>query len=92
MVPSALRSANVRGLEIDRVFEHGEILAYIRLLLSYVNPPSADNPGVREIRFNFVQSLNPVRSHSMRFLACALIDASGAAKLPDLAERFRGRE
>ena len=55
-VPSELRHANAQGLHIDRVFEHGEILAYIRLVLRYVNPPSAKDPSIREIRYNFVPS------------------------------------
>ncbi len=87
-----LRGSNARGLKIDRVFEHGEILAYVRLLVSYVNPPSAADPSVREVRFNFVESINPIKSHSIRFLACSLIKASGQAPLPELSERFRGRE
>ena len=87
-----LRRANAEGLEIDRVFEHGEILAYVRLLLSYVNPPSAADPAIREIRYNFIESVNPLKRHSIRFLACALIKASGQVPLPDLRERFRGRE
>lgn len=88
-VASDRRSANADKLWIDRVFEHGEVLAYIRLLLSYMNPPSAEHPSIREIRYNFVQSANPFSSHSMRLLACALIDASGQAPMPQLFERFR---
>jgi hypothetical protein len=91
-VDRELRTTNANGLAIDRVFEHGEILAYVRLLLSYVNPPSAAHPGIREIRYNFVTSPNFVRSHSMRLLACGLIDASGQARLPQLFERFRARD
>ena len=75
-VKSDLRTPNVKGLKIDRIFEHGEILSYIRLLMSYINPPSATDPAIREIRYNFVESINPFRSHSMRLIACALIDAS----------------
>lgn len=89
-VKGDLREANAAGLWTERIFEHGEILAYVRLLLSYVNPPSAAHPSVREVRYNFVQSANPLASHSMRLLACALIDASGQARIPDLMERFRG--
>lgn len=91
-VSHELRAGNARGLVIDRVFEHGEILAYVRLLVSYANPPSAADPAIREVRFNFVESINPIKSHSIRFLACALIKASGQAPLPELSERFRGRE
>ena len=64
------RDLNASGLKIDRVFEHGEILAYIRLLLSYVIPPSEENPSVKEIRYNFIQTLNPFKNHSMIELAC----------------------
>ena len=63
---------NVKGLHIDRAFEHGEALAYIRLLISYAYPPPALNPSVREIRFNVVETLNPFKNHSMRLLAIAL--------------------
>ena len=75
-VKSDLRTLNAKGLKIDRIFEHGEILSYARLILSYFNPPSANDPAIREIRYNFVQSLNPFSSHSMRLIACALIDGS----------------
>ena len=88
-VNSDLRNMNVKGLKIDRIFEHGEILAYVRLIMSYVNPPTANDPAIREIRYNFVDSVNPFSSHSMRLIACALIDASGQASIPHLYERFQ---
>jgi pimeloyl-ACP methyl ester carboxylesterase len=88
-VKSDLRSVNVKGLKIDRIFEHGEILAYLRLIMSYVNPPTANDPAIREIRYNFVDSINPFSSHLMRLIACALIDASGQASIPALFERFQ---
>jgi Lipase (class 3) len=64
---------NVKGLHIDRVFEHGEVLAYLRLHISYIYPPPALNPSVREIRFNVVETINPLKNHSMRLLAVALM-------------------
>jgi hypothetical protein len=76
-VPVELRQLNARGLQIDRVFEHGEILSYIRLILRYLNPPQAKDPSIREIRYNFVRSINPFSSHSMRLIACELIRANG---------------
>jgi hypothetical protein len=75
-VDRELRTLNSRGLQIDRIFEHGEILAYARLLLGYLNPPSASNPAIRQIRYNFVESINPFSSHSMRLIACALLEAA----------------
>ena len=76
-VDTELRTVNSQGLKITRIFEHGEALAYIRLLLRYVNPPSESNPAIREIRYNFVQSINPFASHSMRLIACELLRAKG---------------
>ena len=73
--PQALRTANAEGLNTDRVFEHGEILAYIRLVISYVMPPRQTNPAITEIRCNFNESFNPFSSHSMRDLACDLTEA-----------------
>ena len=64
---------NVKGLHIDRAFEHGEVLAYLRLLISYMYPPSALSPSVREIRFNVVETINPLKNHSMQLLAVALM-------------------
>ena len=74
----AQRDINARELVIDRIFEHGEVLAYVRLLLGYVSrssdkdAPSEGNPAIQETRYNFIQSLNPFKSHSMGFLACRL--------------------
>jgi pimeloyl-ACP methyl ester carboxylesterase len=75
---------NAKDLHIDRAFEHGEALAYIRLLISYVYPPPAYNPSVREIRFNVVKTTNPFRNHSMRLLAVALMRE--ALKISDIRE------
>jgi hypothetical protein len=90
-VTRKVRASNVKGLHIDRIFEHGEILAYIRLIMRYINPPTKNDPSIREIRYNFVDSINPFSSHSMRLIACALIDASGKASIPGLYERFSNR-
>lgn len=76
------RTVNVERLSIDRIFEHGEILAYLRLLVSYVNPPTEKSPAIREIRFNFSPSINPLSSHGVRPLAERLRDASGATTNP----------
>jgi hypothetical protein len=75
-VPSAQRDINTKTLDIYRIFEHGEILAYIRLLASYVIPPSATDPAISEIRYNFDASLDGVVNHSMAKLACGLVKAA----------------
>ena len=81
-VARELRETNARGLRIDRIFEHGEILSYIRLILRYLNPPQEKDPAIREVRYNFVRTLNPFSSHSMRLIACELIKANGQSPPP----------
>lgn len=73
-VSKDLRTKNAYDLQIDRIYERGEIFAYVRRMISSVHPFSVSN--VRQIRFNFVKSINIFRSHSMRMLACALADAA----------------
>lgn len=71
-VSKATRERNAKDLSIDRIFEHGEILAYIRLLLSKFYPPSATAPEIREIRFNFDKSRSVLKNHSMLAFALGL--------------------
>jgi len=71
-VPKEFRDRNVEGLRIDRIFEHGEILAYVRLLLSLFYPPSAQAPSIREIRFNFVESKSSTTNHEIQDFALLL--------------------
>ena len=71
------RSRNAKGLEIDRLFEHGEILAYLRLILSYALPPSAANPSIREIRVNFDRRPWAILNHMMDTLARGLARSLG---------------
>lgn len=60
-VDENLRMRNAGGLPISRVFQDGEILAYFRLALSYVYPPSDGecnrngvylSPRIEEVRYN----------------------------------------
>jgi pimeloyl-ACP methyl ester carboxylesterase len=76
-VDAKLRDANKKSLAIYRIFEYGEILAYLRLLLSYIVPPSARAPAVSEIRYNFDSSGDLVQNHSITVLACGISRAAG---------------
>jgi hypothetical protein len=71
-VKKSLRDANRRDMAIDRIYERGEVLAYLRSLTSFVFPPSAVDPTIRAIRFNLFPSFNPIRGHSMMELALQL--------------------
>ena len=66
------RDINKEALQIDRIYERGEVLAYIRSITNFVAPPPASSPAVRTIRYNFVRHQNPVDQHSIRELACGI--------------------
>jgi len=61
------RMQNKVGVIIYRIYEHGEVLAYVRLLMKLIFPLSRANPQIMEARFNFVGK-NPVSQHNMRKL------------------------
>lgn len=102
-LPPDIREGNARGLKIDRVYEHGEILAYPRLLLRNIYPPTPCHPQIRHIRFNVQHGGTIVSQHSMVRFAEELLRhsdrtrsrstaAAGLAHLPvsDLPECVQG--
>jgi hypothetical protein len=75
----------VRGLRIDRIYEHGEILAYPRFFLRHIETPAGCDPQVRLVRFNLLTgSLR--EQHSMAALTRKLIEASPPPALRPLVE------
>jgi hypothetical protein len=88
-VPEHIRDVNklglaneAKGLEIGRVLEKGEILSYLRGLVSLVYFPSGMDPAIEGVRFNLFPSLNPIESHSIDELACKLFDAATSTGQP----------
>jgi Lipase (class 3) len=75
-VHSATRNNNKKDLAIDRIYERGEILAIIRSFTNFIDPPSATNPTIRQVRYNLFPRVNPISGHSMSELACKLDAAS----------------
>lgn len=65
------RSHNARDLRINRIYEHGEVLAYVRLVTSRL-ATSREHPAIWEFRYNFDAQANIIRNHSIRSLACGL--------------------
>ncbi len=63
-VEPAARRHNERGLEIERVYEHGEVLAYLRLVMRVIYPLSACDPQIRTLRFEALKG-SVVSQHSM---------------------------
>ena len=74
-VPRPDRDINRQGIVIDRVYERGEILAYLRTFLRRFVPLSLANPSITEIRFNLSKG-DPVKQHSMVDLAERMVGAA----------------
>jgi hypothetical protein len=68
-VPQPDRDRNAKGVIIYRVYEKGEILAYVRGFLRQVLPLSDENPSITEVRFDLTQGQPAIAEHSMEELA-----------------------
>ena len=66
----------VKGLTIDRVYEHGEILAYARFVIRRLVPETVCDPLVRGFRVDLIHG-QPIFQHSMEELASEFIRVSG---------------
>jgi hypothetical protein len=64
-VKKIIRETNVRQLDIDRIFERGEILAFLRSIVSLFVPPRRRSPTIRQIRYNLFPTWNPITGHSI---------------------------
>lgn len=71
-VDESLREHNRLGLDIDRIYERGEVLAIVRSLTSFVKPPTAENAAIRGVRYALFYPATPVAGHSITHLACGI--------------------
>lgn len=82
-LPASETTVTSKGLRIERVYEHGEVLAYPRLLLRNIYPPQACDPQIRHIRFNLLPSGSIFAQHSLQNLTTKLLElAKGKAGKP----------
>jgi len=70
------RDEGKANMLIARIFEHGEILAYIRFFLRKLIALSVENPEIVELRFN-CSSSGAISQHSMGKMAERLTDKLG---------------
>jgi hypothetical protein len=82
-IEKAVRDASKQGMRIYRLHERGEILAYLRLIMSVIYPVTERDPHIVEVTYNFNRG-SAVGQHSIQKLACALINANDVAP-PDAA-------
>jgi len=85
-VDETVREPNASRLEIDRIYERGEALAFVRSITSFVVPPAANAPKIRSVRYALFYSVgtswNIVGAHSIPRLACELDEAKNRAEPP----------
>lgn len=67
-IEAHVREKIVKNLRVLRMYEHGEVLAYCRLVLRPFYPLSYRDPSIVEIRFNFGTG-DAVSEHSMTMFA-----------------------
>lgn len=67
-----LRSANAENLEIDRIYERGEILSPIRAAASSIYAITAKSPRIKTIRYSLFSVFNPIEAHKIGPFACEL--------------------
>lgn len=73
-ISKAERVKNSQNLKTLRIYEKGEILAYIRLILRPFYPTSFSSPKIIEIRFNFdTNGDDAVNQHRMEKIANGLL-------------------
>lgn len=77
-----IRNKNKTGLQIDRIYERGEVLAILRSITSTIHKPPAVNPQVRQIRYNlfgfhWFGLTNFVAGHSIQDLVCGIRKVAG---------------
>lgn len=71
-IKRSTRKTNKEGIVIYRVYEHGEFLAYVRLLMKAVYPApllKVQNPRLIQIRYNLLKYEGVASQHSMRSFA-----------------------
>jgi hypothetical protein len=77
------RNDNSKGLQIDRIYERREGVAYLRSIMNFIHPPSAENPSIRQLRYNLFPTRNPFVGHSISELAYCLDDQLKKLQPPD---------
>jgi hypothetical protein len=81
-VKEGLRDGNSELLNIDRIYERGEILAFFRALTNLIYPPSATKPAIRQVRYSLFYTLNPFAGHSMAEFAFRMHKVANGEQVP----------
>lgn len=66
------RKKNKQGMDIYRIYEHGEVLAYLRLIMKMVYPVKKVDPKITEVRYDVMSEGHIIKQHGMKRFACEL--------------------
>jgi hypothetical protein len=83
-VDAGTRDFDKQCLSIDRIYQRREILAILRSFMNLLHRPSAQDPVVREIRYNLYKSWNPVYRHSITELGDHLVTVADPPQLNNI--------
>ncbi|GKQ51560.1 hypothetical protein [Bradyrhizobium sp. Ce-3] len=77
LVSQSLRDANAAGLTIDRVYQEGEVLSYVRSAAQqYPSTKSTCDPYVRTVKVDALPPGSPIQLHGMAGLSTQLVQLS----------------
>jgi pimeloyl-ACP methyl ester carboxylesterase len=80
-VKRSVRNQNRKMLEINRIYERGEILAVVRSITSVLWKPSRRAPEISGTRYFLFFAWNPIVGHSMVRMAVRMSKAAGHWKV-----------
>lgn len=66
-----------KGLNIERVYEHGEWIAYLRYIVRQIYPNTAADPQIRTARFNKLHGGSVIAQHSIADMVKYLLKTAG---------------
>ncbi|ERF83986.1 DUF2974 domain-containing protein [Bradyrhizobium viridifuturi] len=77
LVDQSLRESNADGLTIDRIYQEGEVLSYVRSAAQqYPSAKSKCNPYVRTVKVDALPPGSPIQLHGMTGMSTQLVQLS----------------
>ena len=73
------QAKHVEGLRTERIYEHGEILAFARYVMRQFVPLTNCDARIVSVRFSVLDDAGPLATHSMSSLATGMLKASEGA-------------
>ncbi|TWB96145.1 lipase (class 3) [Bradyrhizobium macuxiense] len=83
LVSQSLRESNAAGLTIDRIYQEGEVLSYVRTAVQqYPSAKSTCNPYVRTVKVDALPPGSAIQLHGMTGMSTQLVRLSYNGETP----------